>query len=529
MTTRSDDVEQAVELLPASRTLDEALEAVCSIAQGDLPAVKKLLAETVHLSKGDAAVLLETLTDASGMEQRTLASLHYDQQCAFEGQLLRTSSQMAEAISEYIQREQVSLLYTDGSFYSYTSETGFYNTVPDFEVMDFVGAAFESHPELKRAAFCKDLLQRLKRQLTDDGFFARSPVALNLENGFLKISPDGSYELLEHGPDHRARFKLSFGYDSEATCPTFLAGLSRTMPDAASREALKEMCGAAVFGLSLSVDNGCRMIGLFGPPNSGKSSLLETMRSLFPPDSVASVQPCDMEKPYMAAELVGKPVNIVSELDPGSAFGGPRFKAILSCEEITVRRIYEKPFSMRPTAWHFGAGNDLPQLTDKTGAFDRRMRLFECPNTLSQRDVIPGFRDQVRAEMPGIINWLAEGASRALARGYFPKPPEHDRLFALMRGMRSDVVREFVASEVDKVDREQPKVLNRELFEAARDFARRRGGDISHVSPGSLGHRIAEALWEIHGVTQEATKAHGGVPQYRGIKLRRATGVPASL
>jgi putative DNA primase/helicase len=372
------------------------------------------------------------------------------------------------------------------------------------------------HPLVQTEGKLRQVIRRMLDDCCDPNFVSAGRRGMTVKNGHVSVDPvTGLAALLAHSPDYRSRFALEFDFEQAADCPVFREGLELSMPDARSRDALQEYLGCAVFDVRLPGDNACSMAILWGPKNCGKSSVLLATAGLLPPDQVCALQPHQFSEPFMLAELRPKRLNVVTELDPAKPIGGARFKAIASREDVTDRAIREAAARFTPEAYHLYACNQLPQSVDRTTAFGRRMRAFRFPRSLTDDEINPDFRALIAAERPGYLNWLLDGAKRAIQRGKMAVPPENDELIARMQH-GDDFVTGFVASCFERAEG-AARLSTKCVFAALCRYAEGLGIHTAGWSTVTYGRRISELMQLLHGA--EPPEKKGGTPHYDGIRL----------
>jgi hypothetical protein len=123
-----------------------------------------------------------------------------------------------------------------------------------------------------------------------------------------------------------------------------------------SVDLIHEFAGASLFGAATVY---AVSLVLHGPGNDGKSTILNVLRSLFPPSSVCSIAPQDWTRGFLLAGLAGKLLNVVNELPEREMMEGARFKAVTSGDPLTAERKFGDPFTMRVVAGELFAANDL--------------------------------------------------------------------------------------------------------------------------------------------------------------------------
>ncbi len=293
--------------------------------------------------------------------------------------------------------------------------------------------------KLSRAAISGsyDIAQNLRYR---SDFFANAPKGLLFNNGFVTVK-DGKITLLPHSPAHRALHTMGFDWDPQARAPRwneFLNGIF-TMPDeigngdgdgstlppgeiaarALDRDQkitfIHEFVGASLIGEA--TDYAVAPI-LVGEGNNGKSTFIDTVKSLFPPKSVASITPQQFDNPTYLAALRGVRLNSCAEMPPKDIVDNEAFKSVISGDTKTVRHLYGHPFECTFEAGQMYAGNKLPGTSDMSEGFWRRVMPILFARAFNN-DRILGLSRMLKEERPGIVRLALEAAARLqLAKKY---------------------------------------------------------------------------------------------------------------
>ncbi len=355
-------------------------------------------------------------------------------------------------------------VYTDG--HTYVFRTGVWEPLPPEHqiaaVAAFAGAPVADGKTMRplrlSSRACKGVLELAQARLAKPRFFDDAAPGLAFANGFVAL--DGTRVALRAAsPEDRARFAYPFSYAETSSIPmwtSFLESLWEGDDDRADKAAaLQEFVGASLFGLAPRMK---RCLMLYGDSNSGKSTLLDVVRALFPDRATTAVGLHEMEHEYRRAMLAGALLNTVAEVSSKELLQSEAFKAIVAGDVIQARPIYGQPFEFRPRAGHIFAANTLPRVADRSEAVWNRMLILTFNRCFSaapdpSRNQVPakqGLADAiVEQERPGIIAWALQGLERlASNRWRYAVPASSARELALWRH-DSDPLEHFVDEEVD--------------------------------------------------------------------------------
>jgi putative DNA primase/helicase len=241
-----------------------------------------------------------------------------------------------------------------------------------------------------------------------------------MRNGLLHIP---SRTLLPHTPAHFAHFALSFPYLPNAAEPRrWLTFLRQLWPDdESSIAALQEVLGYILGGDTRQQ----KLFLLVGPKRAGKGTIARVVTGLLGAHDVAAPTLASLSTNFGLQPLVGKPLAVVSDARlSGKADGAVVVERLLSIsgeDSLTIDRKYRDPWTGRLPTRFLILTNELPRLTDSSGALASRFVVFVLTNSFYRRED-PGLTEELLMEAPAIFNWSLAGLDRLLERGYFVTP-----------------------------------------------------------------------------------------------------------
>ena len=125
------------------------------------------------------------------------------------------------------------------------------------------------------------------------------------------------------------------------------------------------------------------------------------------------------------APLIGKPLALISDARLGGRTDphtlAERLLSISGEDGQTIDRKYLPPWIGTLNTRFVAMANELPRLTDASGALAGRMILFQMTRSFYGREDL-GLTDRLLKELPGVLNWAIDGLARLNARGYFVQP-----------------------------------------------------------------------------------------------------------
>ena len=237
-------------------------------------------------------------------------------------------------------------------------------------------------------------------------------------NGLLHVP---TRELHEHTPNLYVHHAVPFDYDRDAPTPErWLRFLKELWPD--DPEAIASL--QQWFGYLLAGDTSLqKMLMLVGPRRSGKGTIARVLTGLLGAHHVAGPTLASLASNFGLSPMIGKPVAIVSDarIGSGQSVVVERLLSISGEDTLTVDRKYREPWTGRFPTRFVILTNELPRLTDSSGALASRFVTLVLSNTFYGRED-PTLTDQLLDELPGILNWSLDGLAELRNNARFTEP-----------------------------------------------------------------------------------------------------------
>jgi len=238
---------------------------------------------------------------------------------------------------------------------------------------------------------------------------------INLKNGVYNIKTGG---FLPHSPDMLMMKQMNIVYDATATCPKFDKFLHEVVSDE-EVEFIYELFGYML----LPRKRFETAVFLEGSGSNGKSVLMNVMKHFIGKDSFSEVAPSSLNSgnEYAVADIYGKSLNVVDDLGNDVVDGVGAFKSIISGNSLRARQIYKPSFSFVPNTLCVFGCNDVPETTDTSEGYYRRMRIVKFVNKFEgdkkERHLITKLIEV--GEIAGIFNKGIEAIRKVIVRGDF--------------------------------------------------------------------------------------------------------------
>ncbi len=231
-----------------------------------------------------------------------------------------------------------------------------------------------------------------------------------------------------------------FSLDLQAPRPDawlrFLADLWADDPQ--SVEALQEWCGYCLTHDTRQQ----KMLLVVGPKRSGKGTIARIQTALVGRGNVAAPTLGGLATNFGMWPLIGKSLAIISDarlsgrVDQAAVV--ERLLSITGEDSITVDRKNMQPITLRLPTRFMILSNELPKLSDSSGAIVSRVILLHTNKSFYGRED-HDLTDKLLNELPGILLWAIEGWRRLRKRGRFIQPASVAELLGDMDDLASPV------------------------------------------------------------------------------------------
>lgn len=245
---------------------------------------------------------------------------------------------------------------------------------------------------------------------------------VNLRNGEQHWTGE-DWELRPHCRENFFSSQIPAAYSDAAEAPRFERFLDEVFRgDADATE--KKTAVLELLGYSLMRHTRYEKFPLLvGDGSNGKSVLLNLVRELVGARNTSAVLLDQLDVSSMRARLLGKLVNLSSEVKAGSRFPDDAVKALASGDYLTAAAKYCHPFEFRPCATLWLASNHMPRCHDTSDGVFRRAIVLRFNNRFSHGGAAdPNLLEKLRDELPGILRLALDAYGGVIRRGGFTIP-----------------------------------------------------------------------------------------------------------
>jgi len=273
---------------------------------------------------------------------------------------------------------------------------------------------------------------------------------ISMKNGVLDLDAwlAGDADcLMEHSPDWFSLTKTEFAFDPDAKCENWEAFIRQVFTDenqisidgASGSDEATDAADEQIdilqkfFGYCITYETYLQKI-LFieGPTRSGKGTILKILNRIIGAGSVASPTFSTLCGQFGLEDLIGKRLAMITDARVSAradlSVGIERLLSISSADPVTVDIKGRSAITTELFARVLIATNEIPQLSDSSGAFANRMVCLQTPNSYLHREdfeLLP----RLTRELPGIFLWCLTGLKVLEAdRSSFRQPASSQHL-----------------------------------------------------------------------------------------------------
>jgi putative DNA primase/helicase len=332
------------------------------------------------------------------------------------------------------------------------------------------------------------------------------PMFLSCVNGTIDLDRAA---LLDHDPEHLITGATEIIYNPDAPCPTWDRFMSEICDGDIDLVAYLQR--AVGYSLTARVEEQC-LFFLYGNGANGKSTFLAVLQRML--GDYATTCSADLiltkrheQHPTAIAQLFGKRLAIVGEVDDGRSWDEATVKNLTGSDVITARRMREDAWTFEPRHKLWIAGNYRPGVRGVDNGIWRRMRLIPFTASFRGRED----RDLMRKltlELPGILAWAVRGAQQWARHGL--ETPARVQAETDEYRAEQDFFRAFMEETFEITQHEEDRAARSQIVQLYEQWRIRNGAPV--LTARGISERI-----RAHGVGEAKTN---GITYWTRIKMR---------
>ena len=244
--------------------------------------------------------------------------------------------------------------------------------------------------------------------LIDHNKLDADPSMFHVATGRIDLTT-GRHE--ESIPEHLNTMLAPVRFDPTATAPIWDRSLEEWHPDPAQRAYLQRLVGEAAIG---TVRDHLLCIH-FGGGANGKGTFINALAHVFgnyfvvPHKSLLTVTRND-EHATVTASLFRRRLAVASETERRIKLNEAIVKNLTGGDTLRARRMREDEWSFEPTHSLWLQTNHLPEIAGTDEGIWRRVRVVPWIESFAGEKGDIRLGEKLRAEAPGILNWVIRGA-----------------------------------------------------------------------------------------------------------------------
>ena len=339
--------------------------------------------------------------------------------------------------------DRFDLITVNGDFYSY--DNGVYKSFPNGKITHYLT---EHYPKLN-ANFEREVIRHISgltytEPAKDDG-------TVNVKNGVLSFSPDGTVVLLPHTKEHISFKQFNAAYNPKAqnkllddTLLLWFNGSSKQI------ELFNQLLGY----LLMNHVNYQKVFFFVGAPSTGKTTLLKLIICFCGKENVSAIQLEDMGKPFGLASIVNKIANIFSDIRKTKVLASETFKMLADGSPLKINQKYKQEFTYCFTGKLLFGMNSYPDFSKDFDGIERRVVIFEFRHIFkkSDPDFNPAILESLTSDecMSALLNKAISGYKSLIENKGFITTKESERALADFVSDNDNVVKWLHEAEIEE-------------------------------------------------------------------------------
>lgn len=289
---------------------------------------------------------------------------------------------------------------------------------------------------------------------------------INTRSGMFDVL---TWELKEHSPEYRSINQIPHFFDGSK--PPKGAGkviqgfLNESLPDKQDQKTVFEMTGE-----SCSVHTDFQKCVVFqGQGATGKSTLLNVIEASVGIENVSNVPLQKLESRFYPVRLIGKLVNMCSDLPSSRMEFTGNFKAAVCSEGMNDSYKGKDQFDFKSHAKMWFSCNELPTIADRSNGFYRRIVIL----TMNQKPKKPDPNLTKKLTAPSEINYFLyrsfKAYAEALKRGKITES-KNARMAVMKYRCSNDTTEGFMKENYEITDNKSDRVLRSVVYKGYEGY-----------------------------------------------------------
>lgn len=283
-------------------------------------------------------------------------------------------------------------------------------------------------------------------ELEDDSVVDNYPQYFNVENGLFNLD---TMQLEPHDKSVYVTAQAGFPHDKRASASNFRNWLAQMLVKQNSTETDWTLINLVqeMMGYCLTADTNHRVsFWIVGASGTGKSTLVNLMMKMMKSYHATVNLNQLANNRFLLSRMAGKRLVTSVEASAGVRLDDGIYKTLVSDDEIEADVKNRDPITFIPQCKIVWAMNNLPYVTDRSGAVDSRVIIIPMTRKIPREQWDTNLDDKLASEMSGIFNFALEGLQRLRQQGGFTQVEQSNAMSENYRKMQ-DIYSAFLEDE----------------------------------------------------------------------------------
>ena len=291
-----------------------------------------------------------------------------------------------------------------------------------------------------------DFFVQTALEIEDDTTVDNYPQYFNCENGLFNLD---TMQLEKHRKDVYVTAQAGFSYDDKANAPIFKDWIAKMLVKPNTKDTDWSLVNLVqeMMGYSLTADTSHRVsFWIVGASGTGKSTLVNLMVKMMK----SYHKTIDLNQlatnRFLLATIAGKRLVTSVEASAGVRLDDGIYKTLVSDDMLLADVKNRNPIEFIPQCKIVWAMNNLPYISDRSGAVDSRILIIPMTNAIPRSEWDRKLDNKLSDELAGIFNFALEGLKRLRAQGHFTRVKQSETMSDEYRRMQ-DIYAAFLEDE----------------------------------------------------------------------------------
>ncbi|NFS29453.1 DNA primase [Clostridium botulinum] len=390
-----------------------------------------------------------------------------------------------------------------GNYYIYNVESGYYEAKDEIFIAKlFRDIMHEAAKDIWRKAYKTEYMDALPLEIPNIEKMNECKNYINLENGMLNLN---TMILEQHNPKFYSSVRIPINYNPDAKCVKFDKFIADIMDDDQDRI---NIIGEQL-GYSLTAETKAEKFFVwYGSGANGKSLLSKIYKLVCGEENVSNLSINDLCDKFGLARIPDKTLNISNENESfGKTLNTQNLKAIASGDRMNINVKYKDGFDYSPICKLVFLMNTLPNVSDNTDGFYRKMLILPFNKTFKGDNQDKNLYQKLAEEKEGILVFALNGLKRLRDNNYsFTKSEVCEDILGSYEKENNPMI-EFIDDCLSVVN--GARTSNKDMLDEFKRLADGNGRD-------DIAKMSAQAFWKLfklvlakRGITYKTGKNNG--------------------